>query len=82
MFVGEGINSSVVIAQLGEERFFYVSGKSEASSVLIDMRLQRMMGHLPALIHSGTPRSVLVVGFGDTASLPDRSFLTPTSGAS
>ena len=64
VFVGEGINSSVVISQLGEERFFYVSGKSEASSVLIDMRLQRMMGHLPALIHSGTPRSVLVVGFG------------------
>src|SRR2546422_9983948 len=27
------------------------------------MRLQRMMGHLPALIHR-QPRSVLVVGFG------------------
>jgi spermidine synthase len=63
LFVGEGINSSVVISQLGEQRFFYVSGKSEASSVLIDMRLQRMMGHLPALVRP-TPRSVLVVGFG------------------
>jgi spermidine synthase len=66
LFVGEGINSSVVISQLGDQRFFYVSGKSEASSVLIDMRLQRMMGHLPALVHPAAPapRSVLVVGFG------------------
>ncbi len=63
MFVAEGINSSVVITQRGDVRSFYVSGKSEASSTLIDMRLQRMMGHLPALIHSA-PRSVLVVGFG------------------
>ena len=68
VFVGEGLNSSVVISQLGDQRFFYVSGKSEASSVLIDMRLQRMMGHLPALLYSTparpAPRSVLVVGFG------------------
>jgi spermidine synthase len=63
LFVGEGVSSSVVISQLGDQRFFYVSGKSEASSALIDMRLQRMMGHLPALIHPD-PRSVLVVGFG------------------
>jgi hypothetical protein len=31
--------------QRGDQRFFYVSGKSEASSVAVDMRLQRMMGH-------------------------------------
>ncbi len=63
VYVGEGINSSVVIAERGDQRFFYVSGKSEASSALLDMRLQRMMGHLPALV-SSAPRSVLVVGFG------------------
>jgi spermidine synthase len=63
VYVGEGINSSVVITQRGDQKFFYVSGKSEASSALLDMRLQRMMGHLPALIHPD-PRSVLVVGFG------------------
>jgi spermidine synthase len=63
VFVGEGMNSSVVITDRGGQRFFYVSGKSEASSALLDMRLQRMMGHLPALIHKD-PRSVLVVGFG------------------
>jgi spermidine synthase len=63
LFVGEGMNASVVINQRGDQRFFYVSGKSEASTGPIDMRLQRMMGHVPALVHSG-PRSVLVVGFG------------------
>lgn len=63
LFVGEGINSSVVITESAGVRSFYVSGKSEASSGLIDMRLQRLMGHLPALVH-GNPRSVLVVGFG------------------
>jgi spermidine synthase len=69
VFVGEGINASVVITQRGDVKSFYVSGKSEASSTLLDMRLQRMMGHLPALVTSlsssgSTPRSVLVVGFG------------------
>jgi spermidine synthase len=63
LFVGEGINSSVVITQRGDQRFFYVSGKSEASSAPLDMRLQRMMGHIPALLNRA-PRSVLVVGFG------------------
>jgi spermidine synthase len=63
LFLGEGINSSVVITQSGDVRSFYVSGKSEASSAPLDMRLQRMMGHLPALIRPA-PHSVLVVGFG------------------
>jgi spermidine synthase len=63
LFIGEGINASVVITDREGQRFFYVSGKSEASSAILDMRLQRMMGHIPALIHP-QPRSVLVVGFG------------------
>ncbi|PYS52812.1 MAG: SAM-dependent methyltransferase [Acidobacteria bacterium] len=63
LFVGEGMNLSVVITDRAGQRFFYVSGKSEASSALLDMRLQRMMGHLPALIHR-QPKSILVVGFG------------------
>ena len=63
LFVGEGVNSSVVITDRAGQRFFYVSGKSEASSTIIDMRLQRMMGHVPALLHRA-PQSVLVVGFG------------------
>jgi predicted membrane-bound spermidine synthase len=40
-----------------------VSGKAEASSAAADMRLERMMGHVPGLLHPH-PRSVLTVGFG------------------
>jgi len=63
LFRGEGMNSSVLILEQGGQRHFYVSGKAEASTAPADMRLERMMGHLPALIHPG-PRSVLTVGFG------------------
>jgi spermidine synthase len=63
LFRGEGINSSVLIADGGGVRQFYVSGKAEASSAPADMRLERMMGHIPAILHPA-PRSVLTVGFG------------------
>jgi spermidine synthase len=53
----------VIIADRAGLRQFYVSGKAEASSAPADMRLERMMGHLPALLHPN-PRSVLTVGFG------------------
>ncbi|MEI9975200.1 MAG: fused MFS/spermidine synthase [Ignavibacteriota bacterium] len=36
----------------------------EASTEPYDMRLQRMLGDLPALFHQGEPHSVLIVGFG------------------
>ena len=64
LYMGEGMNASVVISEPEEgKRYFHVSGKVEASTESYDMRLQRMLGHLPALLHS-KPRSVLVVGFG------------------
>jgi spermidine synthase len=62
-FVGEGTNASVAVTELFGVRSFHVSGKVEASSEPADMRLQRMLGHLPALLHP-RPRSVLVVGCG------------------
>jgi spermidine synthase len=63
-YMGEGINSSFAVTETTEGvRNFHVSGKVEASSEARDMRLQRMLGHLPALVHP-KPRSVLVVGFG------------------
>jgi spermidine synthase len=40
-----------------------VSGKVEASEEPQDMRLQRLLGHLSALMHDD-PKEVLVVGFG------------------
>jgi len=64
LYSGEGINSSIAISQWDDGAIqFHVSGKVEASSEPYDMRLQRMLGHLPALIHPN-PESVLVVGFG------------------
>ena len=63
LYVGEGLNSSIAVSQFGSTRQFHVSGKAEASTGAYDMRLQRMLGHLPALLHP-KPRSVLVVGFG------------------
>lgn len=73
LFVGEGRNASVAVTELGSGvRNFHVSGKIEASSDKQDMRLQRMLGHIPALFHPD-PRSVLVVGCG--AGVTAGSFL-------
>ncbi len=64
LYVGEGMNSSVAVSEMSDGvRNFHVSGKVEASSEPQDMRLERMLGHIPALLHSG-PRRVLVVGCG------------------
>ncbi|MGD8330090.1 MAG: fused MFS/spermidine synthase, partial [Acidobacteriota bacterium] len=64
-YVGEGMNASVAVSDWPEDnvRSFHVGGKVVASTRQVDMRLQRMLGHLPALFQ-GAPRSVLVVGFG------------------
>ena len=64
LYVGEGINSTVAVTQLPDgERNFHVAGKVEASTGAADMRLQRMLGHLPAIVHPN-PKSILVVGCG------------------
>jgi spermidine synthase len=64
-YVGEGRNSSIAVSTLRSSGAtqFHVAGKVEASSLPQDMRLQRTLGHLPALVHPN-PRSVLIVGFG------------------
>ncbi len=63
-FVGEGMNSSIAVTEskIGN-RNFHVSGKIVASSNPQDMRIQRMLGHIPAMLHP-KPRTVLVVGCG------------------
>ena len=64
LYAGEGMNASIAISRWDDGAVqFHVSGKVEASTEPYDMRLQRMLGHMPALLHSN-PRSVLVVGFG------------------
>lgn len=74
LYIGEGMNSSIVISELpGGQRYFHVSGKVEASTETFDMRLQRMLGHISALAHRD-PKSVLIVGFG--AGVTAGSFTT------
>jgi spermidine synthase len=64
IYVGEGMNSTVAVTLLdGDIVSFHVCGKVEASTEPADMRLQRMLGHLSALLHP-KPRSILVVGCG------------------
>jgi spermidine synthase len=64
LYEGEGLNSSIAVSESeGGVRNFHVSGKVEASTEVHDMRLQRMLGHMSALMHPD-PHSVLVVGFG------------------
>src|SRR5947208_9787694 len=73
LYRGEGINSSFLIAERAGQRQFFVSGKAEASTAPLDMRLERMMGHVPALIHPH-PKSTLTVGFG--AGVTAGAFIT------
>ena len=64
LYIAEGMNSSVAYTKYENvTTYFHVSGKTEASAEPQDMRLQRLLGHLPALLHAD-PKSVLVVGCG------------------
>ena len=63
LYLGEGMNASIAISESYPTRLFHISGKVEASSEPQDMRVERMLGHIPALFHP-KPRSVLVVGCG------------------
>jgi spermidine synthase len=73
LYKGEGLDSSLVITEQAGQRIIYVNGSTEASNAPDDMRLERMAGHLPALIHSD-PEEVLIVGFG--AGVSAGSFVT------
>ncbi|MEE2899284.1 MAG: fused MFS/spermidine synthase [Gemmatimonadota bacterium] len=64
IFVGEGMNSSMAVSELGNgDRNYHNAGKVQASSEPQDMRLQRMLGHLTTLIPTQA-RSVMVIGCG------------------
>ncbi len=65
LHVEEGMTASVAVTQLKNAgyRSFHIGGKVVASTFPQDMRLQRLLGHVPALLHR-RPKSVLVIGFG------------------
>jgi spermidine synthase len=64
LYTVEGRNSSVAITQWNDGAIeIDVNGHVEATTETYDMKLQRMVGHLPALLHPN-PKSVLGIGFG------------------
>jgi len=65
LFIGEGLSNSVAVSDFpsSHTRSIHVGGKVMASTVPQDMRLQRMLGHFPALFHPN-PKTALVIGFG------------------
>jgi spermidine synthase len=64
LYTIEGRNSSVAITRWNDGAVEVdVNGHVEATTEPFDMKLQRMVGHLPGLIHPN-PKSVLGIGFG------------------
>jgi len=64
IYTVEGRNSSVAIGRWSDGSLeIDVNGHIEATTLPFDMKLQRMVGHLPALLHPN-PKSVLGIGFG------------------
>ncbi len=64
LYSEDGLSASIAVSETSDGvRNFHVSGKVVASSEAQDMRLQRMLGHLPALM-CAEPKSVLIVGCG------------------
>ncbi len=63
LFTAEGISSSIAVTEWDGTVIFHTSGRAEASNAPPDLRMERMLAHLPGLIHAG-PRKVLIVGCG------------------
>jgi len=64
LYTVEGRNSSVAITQWSDGAYEVdVNGHVEATTEAYDMKLQRTVGHLPAILHPN-PRTVLGIGFG------------------
>jgi len=52
LYYHEGVNETVsVIRPKGSIQTFIVNGRPEASTALMDVQLQRTLGHLPMLLH-------------------------------
>ncbi len=69
----EGRNSGVVISRFNNDGNLQISvgGHVEATTEPFDMRLQRMVGHLPAILH---PNPVKILGLGFGAGVSAGSF--------
>ncbi|MGH9869501.1 MAG: fused MFS/spermidine synthase [Candidatus Polarisedimenticolia bacterium] len=65
VYYAEGVTTTPSVAILGDiNKAFFNDGKIEGATALDGMRLQRLLGHLPLLLHSGEPRVALNIGLG------------------
>lgn len=64
IFFKSGRNATVSVLETEwGSRYLRINGKTDASETG-DMGTQLLIGHLPLLLHSGTPRRALAVGLG------------------
>ncbi|MBI3820364.1 MAG: fused MFS/spermidine synthase [Planctomycetes bacterium] len=67
LYLREGASSTVVVTRSngdsGPMKSISVNGTVVATEALLDLRLQRLLGHLPALLHPA-PSKTLVIGLG------------------
>ncbi len=60
----EGFNDTIISFRSPKGKFITVNGSTTASDHFEDMFEQRMLGHLPMLMHPGPVRKACVVGLG------------------
>jgi spermidine synthase len=63
IYYKEGIGTTAAVFEEYGRRSIVINGKLEASTVRMDMRLQRVMGHLPLLLHPN-PKKAINIGLG------------------
>jgi spermidine synthase/tetratricopeptide (TPR) repeat protein len=60
----EGFNETIISFRSPKGKFITVNGSTTASDHFEDMFSQRMLGHLPMLLHPGTVKKACIVGLG------------------
>jgi spermidine synthase len=60
----EGFNETIISIESPKGKFIAVNGSPTASDQFDDMFIQRMLGHLPMLLHPGPVKTACVVGLG------------------
>ena len=69
LYFHEGMNETVSVTRSrGRDQAFIVNGRPEASTVPIDVQLQKALGHVPMLLHPD-PKRVFVLGTGTGMTL-------------
>ncbi|TWT45204.1 Spermidine synthase [Phycisphaerae bacterium RAS1] len=63
LYYHEGRGTILSVVENAGTRVFIVMGKAEASDSHTDLQHERLLGHLPALLHPD-PRSAAVIGLG------------------